>query len=151
MTMIGEQACASSARPDRSAVHRAFLKGTSGWPITMPACAAHHEVVRFQDKTSSALREIVGQGQLPQHLRRGTVLERHEFRLGNHQLHRQRIGNSPPLNIQRFGASVVLSWTNAAFGLQSARTISATLISATSATSQYTNSISVGQRFCPLA
>jgi hypothetical protein len=53
----------------------------------------------------------------------------------------------PSLNIQRLGNSVVLSWTNAAFGLQSAPTITGTFTNVPDATSPYTNSISGGQQF----
>jgi hypothetical protein len=53
----------------------------------------------------------------------------------------------PVLNIQRLGGNVVLSWTNAAFGLQSAPAISGTFTNVPGATSPHTNSISAGQRF----
>jgi len=56
--------------------------------------------------------------------------------------------DSPPtLDMQRLGNNVVLSWTNGAFGLQSAPTITGTFTNVPGATSPYTNSISGGQRF----
>jgi hypothetical protein len=57
----------------------------------------------------------------------------------------------PALNIQRLGKNVVLSWTNAAFGLQSAPAITGTFTNVPVATSPYTNPISGGQRFFWLA
>lgn len=53
----------------------------------------------------------------------------------------------PTLNIQRFGSFVVLSWTNAAFGLHAAPTITGTFTNVPGATSPYTNTFSGGQRF----
>lgn len=58
---------------------------------------------------------------------------------------------SPPLEIQRLGNSVVLSWTDAAFGLQSAPTITGTFTNVSGAASPYTNAITGGQRFFRLA
>jgi hypothetical protein len=52
----------------------------------------------------------------------------------------------PPVSIQRLGPSVVLNWTNAAFSLQSAPTITGTFTNIPGATSPYTNPISGGQR-----
>ncbi len=54
---------------------------------------------------------------------------------------------APYLNIHRLGNNFVLSWTNAAFGLQSAPAITATFTNVPGATSPYTNTLSGGQRF----
>lgn len=53
----------------------------------------------------------------------------------------------PYLNIQRLANGVVLNWTNAAFGLQSAPTITGTFTNVPGATSPYTNAINGGQQF----
>ncbi len=53
----------------------------------------------------------------------------------------------PTLNIQRLGTEVVLSWTNAAFGLQSAPAVTGTFTNVPGATSPYTNVLSGGQLF----
>ena len=58
---------------------------------------------------------------------------------------------SPTLNIQRLGNSVVLTWTNAAFGLQSAPSVSGTFTNILGATSPYTNPSAGGQQFFRLA
>ena len=47
--------------------------------------------------------------------------------------------------------SVVLSWTNAAFGLQSAPAVTGTFTDIPGASSPFTNSITGGQRFFRLA
>jgi hypothetical protein len=57
----------------------------------------------------------------------------------------------PTLNIQRLGKKVVLSWTNAAFGLQSAPAITGTFTNVPGAASPFTNTLSGGQRFFRVA
>ncbi len=52
-----------------------------------------------------------------------------------------------PLNHQRIGNQLVLTWTNAAFGLQSAPNITGTYTNVTGATSPHTNSLSQSQWF----
>jgi hypothetical protein len=52
-----------------------------------------------------------------------------------------------PLLVQRLGDQVVLSWTNAAFGLQSAPTLSDVFTNVPGAISPYTNPISSGGQF----
>ncbi len=52
-----------------------------------------------------------------------------------------------PLNHQRIGSQIVLSWTNAAFGLQSAPNVTGTYTNVSGATSPHTNTISTGQKF----
>jgi uncharacterized repeat protein (TIGR03803 family) len=52
-----------------------------------------------------------------------------------------------PLNIQQIGDEVVLSWTNATFGLQSAPVITGDYTNVVGATSPYTNLITGGQNF----
>jgi hypothetical protein len=54
---------------------------------------------------------------------------------------------SIPLDIQRLGNAVVLSWTNAAFGLQSAPGITGNFTNITGATSPFTNPISGLQKY----
>jgi hypothetical protein len=55
--------------------------------------------------------------------------------------------SAPTLNLQRLGSNMVLSWTNAAFGLQSAPAISGMFTNIPGATSPYTNAIPGAQRF----
>jgi len=50
-------------------------------------------------------------------------------------------------NAQLVGNSVVPSWANPAFGLQSAPAITGTFTNVPGATSPYTNTFSGGQRF----
>lgn len=52
-----------------------------------------------------------------------------------------------PLQVQRAGDQIVLSWTNAAFGLQASPTVSALFTNVSGATSPYTNQITGGGRF----
>jgi hypothetical protein len=52
-----------------------------------------------------------------------------------------------PLLVQRSGDQIVLNWTNAAFGLQSAPTLSDTFTNVPGATSPYTNRINGGGQF----
>jgi uncharacterized repeat protein (TIGR03803 family) len=52
-----------------------------------------------------------------------------------------------PLNIQQIGDEVVLSWTNATFGLQSAPVITGDYTNVVGAASPYTNLITGGQNF----
>ncbi len=56
-----------------------------------------------------------------------------------------------PLLVQRLADQVVLSWTNAAFGLQSAPTLSDVFTNVPGATSPYTNGISGGGQFFRLS
>jgi len=53
----------------------------------------------------------------------------------------------PKLAIARSGANVFLTWTNAAFGLQTAPAVTGTFSNLSGATSPYTNPISGGQQF----
>jgi hypothetical protein len=56
--------------------------------------------------------------------------------------------NPPPvLTIERNASEIVLSWTDAAFALQSAPTITGTFTNVPGATSPFTNVIAGGQRF----
>jgi hypothetical protein len=55
------------------------------------------------------------------------------------------------LLVQRLGDQVVLNWTNAAFGLQSAPTLSDVFTNVLGATSPYTNPISGGSQFFRLS
>jgi len=57
----------------------------------------------------------------------------------------------PSLDIQRLANGIVLSWTDAAFGLQSAPIVSGNFTNVPGATSPYTNSISAGRQFFRLA
>ncbi len=52
-----------------------------------------------------------------------------------------------PLSIQRTGNQIVLSWSNAAFGLQSATAVQVTYTNVPAATSPYTNTFPDTQRF----
>lgn len=52
-----------------------------------------------------------------------------------------------PLQAQRIGEQIVLSWTNAAFGLQAAPRISDVFTNVPGATSPYTNGIAGGSQF----
>jgi len=52
-----------------------------------------------------------------------------------------------PLLVQRLGDQIVLNWTNAAFGLQAAPTVSDVFTNVPGATSPYTNRISAGRQF----
>jgi hypothetical protein len=52
-----------------------------------------------------------------------------------------------PLVLQRLGSSIVLSWTNAAFSLQSAPTMNSIFTDVPSASSPYTNLITGTARF----
>jgi hypothetical protein len=54
---------------------------------------------------------------------------------------------APSLNIQRLGNNVILSWTNAAFNLQSAPAITGTFTNVPGATSPFTNAVTGGQAF----
>lgn len=56
-----------------------------------------------------------------------------------------------PLNIQLVGNAVVLSWTNPAFFLQAAPTVTGVYVDVTSATSPYTNVITGTQKFFRLS
>ena len=52
-----------------------------------------------------------------------------------------------PLALQKVNNQLVLSWTNAVFGLQSASAITGTFTNLPGATSPYTNSITGAQQF----
>jgi hypothetical protein len=54
---------------------------------------------------------------------------------------------SIPLQVEKVGDEVVLSWTNAEFGLQSASSVSSTFTNVPGATSPHTNSITGSQQF----
>lgn len=74
-------------------------------------------------------------------------MEWRALRLGDDQVAASEPATPPTLNIRRLGSNVVLNWTDAAFGLQSAPAITGTFTNVPGATSPYTNSISGGQRF----
>ena len=57
------------------------------------------------------------------------------------------VAGGPWLSIERQGGSVVLSWTNAAFGLQSSPSLGDTFTNISGATSPYTNPVSGSQRY----
>lgn len=52
-----------------------------------------------------------------------------------------------PLNIQRSSGAIILSWTNAAFGLQAASTVTNNFTNLSSATSPYTNTLTGPHQF----
>ena len=52
-----------------------------------------------------------------------------------------------PLGIKKVNGEVVLSWTNAGFGLQSAPTVTGAFINIAGATSPYTNRIAASQQY----
>ncbi len=54
---------------------------------------------------------------------------------------------APPLNIQLLAGNVVLTWTNAAYGLQAAPSVTGTYTNVPSAANPYTNAISGPSRF----
>jgi uncharacterized repeat protein (TIGR03803 family) len=58
-----------------------------------------------------------------------------------------RFDPDPVLGIQKFGNQAVLSWSNAAFDLQSAPSATGTFLTIPGATSPYTNTVSPSQRF----
>jgi hypothetical protein len=57
----------------------------------------------------------------------------------------------PPLDLQRVGNAVILSWTNVVLGLQSAPTSTGTFTNIPGATRSYTNSSSGAQQYFRLA
>jgi hypothetical protein len=59
----------------------------------------------------------------------------------------QRATVAPPLEIRRLGNSIILSWTNAAFGLQSAPVITGDFTNIAGAVSPFTNPISGPQQY----
>jgi len=56
-----------------------------------------------------------------------------------------------PLDYQRVGNQIVLSWSNAAFSLQTSPTVHGTFTNLTGATSPYTNALSGAQAYLQLA
>lgn len=58
-----------------------------------------------------------------------------------------KYGPTVALQIEKAGSEMVLSWANAAFGLQSAPFVSGTFTNVSGATSPYTNSITGSQQF----
>jgi hypothetical protein len=59
----------------------------------------------------------------------------------------QPVLSPPPLGIQRVDKGILLSWTNAAFGLQSAPTVTGTYTNLPGATSPFTSPISETKQF----